>query len=302
MNITLEQRNAQKLHNLINVANQFVMNRDIYFFIKNNVKNMINQVKIPTKDYEILSGHIQAFNNELSSSNWDPRQFDPNKYDKFLNDFYSTVDFKKISNEFMFKCKDLLEISPVKNDLYRRRMEFFDKKLPKISQFHNTTTKPQMQNNNMHFNKTNTLNTHNTLNTKKVEAQPVNPFEGMNNNSPYGNCYGNNNNNNNNYPYDNIGLLNNQCQINNNNNERAVLRGQNLQSPLTMNKNNINNNNMISNNMMEYRPKKIPENMKSKIIQELQKISEEIGGGKIDVCRRHAVETVLLFKQIFPYE
>ena len=61
------------------------------------------------------------------------------------------IDFKKISTEFMFKCKDLLEISPVKNDLYRRRMEYFDKKLPKITQFNNVAKAP-IQNNNMNYN------------------------------------------------------------------------------------------------------------------------------------------------------
>ena len=34
MNITLEQRNAQKLYNYINVANQNVQNKDIYFYMK----------------------------------------------------------------------------------------------------------------------------------------------------------------------------------------------------------------------------------------------------------------------------
>ena len=50
---------------------------------------MINQMKIPKQDYEILSGHMNAFANELESSHWEIRQFDPKKYDKFLNDFYN---------------------------------------------------------------------------------------------------------------------------------------------------------------------------------------------------------------------
>ena len=83
MNITLEQRNIKKLYNYIEVANQNVQNRDIYFYLKYYVKTMINQMKIPKQDYEILSGHMNAFANELASSHWEIRQFDPKKYDKF---------------------------------------------------------------------------------------------------------------------------------------------------------------------------------------------------------------------------
>ena len=94
---------------------------------------MINQNKLYQKYQEILLGHINAISNELSSSQWDINQFDPQKYDQFLNDFYKKVDFRKIDTDFMFKCKDILDVSPAKNYLYRRRMEFFNKKLPKIS-------------------------------------------------------------------------------------------------------------------------------------------------------------------------
>ena len=392
MNITIEQRNAQKLYNYINVANQYVQNRDIYFYLKYYVKTMINQMKLPSNDYEILMGHVNAFSNELAQSHWEYRQFDPKKYDKFLNDFYTPIDFRKIDTEFMFKCKDLLEISPVKNDLYRRRMEFFDKKLPKISQFNNNLNKTHQQNYN--FN-----NNYNNNKTSTANQQPVNPFAGINNESPYGNYY---NNNSNNGPYNNIGKYSNQGNKNNyinNNNEKGILAGQKIPASSNMNNNNVNNmnnnkmnitnnmnnnmsnnmnnntsnnmnknmnynmnynmnnnlnnnmnnnnmntnmnNNMNNNNMnynmnnnninyninnnnmnnnmnynmnnnnmnynmnnnpynMENKKKKIPENIKEKIIKELQIVSQEIVNGKIDNCRKHSVEAFLLFKQIFP--
>ena len=50
MNITLEQRNAQKLFNILNVANQNVQNRDIYFYLKNYVRTMISQLKLSHND------------------------------------------------------------------------------------------------------------------------------------------------------------------------------------------------------------------------------------------------------------
>ena len=300
MNITLEQRNAQKLFNLLNVANLNVQNRDIYCYLKNYVKTMINQYKLSAKDYEILSGHLNAFNNELKQSPWDIKQFDPNKYDKFLNDFYTKVNFNKIDIEFMFKCKDILEVSPVKNDLYRRRMEFFDKKLPKILPGnYNVLNKTQLHNNNINVNNNNNMNANN---------MPVNPFAGINNqgSSPYGNY-----NMGNQSPY----------QANaSNNNERNILREQ----PPTKNKNPINNINNMNNNMnnnnnnnmnnnmnnninnvnnmynFENKKKIIPEDIKKKIINELNKISEDIIAGKIDSCRKHSVESIVLFKQIFP--
>ena len=131
-NITLEQRNAQKLNNLLNIANLNVKNKDIYFFLKCNVKVLLNKLQLSPKDLEILSGHVSAFSNELTSSKWDLRKFDPKKYQKFLDDLFNKIDFRKVDTEFMFKCKDLLEISPIKDELYKKRMEFFDKKLPKI--------------------------------------------------------------------------------------------------------------------------------------------------------------------------
>ena len=118
--ITLELRNAQKLNNLLNMANANVKNRDIYFFLKYNVKIIFNKVQLSPKDSEIISGHISAFTTELSSSKWDLKQFDPKKYKKFLDDLFSKIDFRKVDNNFMYKCRDLLEISPIKDDLYKK--------------------------------------------------------------------------------------------------------------------------------------------------------------------------------------
>ena len=158
MNITLEQRNAQKLYNILDIANQNAQNRDIYFYLKNYVKTMLNRFKISNQDHEILSGHVQAITTELANSHWDIRKFDITKYDKFLNDFYTKVNFNKIDTNFMFKCKDLLEVSPNRNDLYKRRMAFFDKKLPKISPgTNNNIMQNNIINNNINSNTANQI-------------------------------------------------------------------------------------------------------------------------------------------------
>ena len=310
MNITLEQRNAQKLYNLLNVANENVQNRDVYYYLKYYVKTMINQYKLYPKDQEILLGHITAISNELSSSQWDINQFDPKKYDLFLNEFYKKVDFRKIDTEFMFKCKDILDVSPVKNDLYRRRMEFFNKKLPKITPG-NLLLKTQMQNNNLNTNNfnnnfNNNINNNNNINLNQVSDKPINPFASINNqaSNPYENSYGYGNNNS---PYGNMGQSPYQENNfnNNNNNGRNILRGQRPGNG-NNNMNNINNannmNNAMNMNNIENKKKLIPEDIKQKIINELKMVSDEIQNGKIDNCKKHSVEALILFKQIFPEE
>ena len=316
-NISIEQRNAQKLYNLINIANiNSKNNKDIYFFLKCNVKVLFNKLQLSMKDKEILSGHCSAFTNELTTSKWDLRKFDPKKYQKFLNDLFDKIDFRKVDTEFMFKCRDLLEISPIKDDLYNRRMEYFDKKLPKIggnniiinqnnnnqnnnnkntySNFINNVTKV----NNM---KINTNNNTNNINNNINQAIPINPFENINeidipNNS-------NNNNNSipvnpfsdipeNSNPYININQQNfENNNINNNTNDKGLLRS----IPKTgLNQVNINNN------IDPYKPKQIPEFIKQSIIKELEAISGDLVNTKINDARKHSVEVLLYFKQIFP--
>ena len=77
----------------------------------------------------------------------------------------------------MFKCKDILEVSPNKNDLYRRRMEFFDKKLPKISPSNNNQFNNNFQNNNF-----------NNFQKQNIDSEkPINPFARIDyqNSNPY---------------------------------------------------------------------------------------------------------------------
>jgi hypothetical protein len=163
---------------------------------------MISQLKLNKNDYEILMGHVNAITNEIVSAHWDIRKFDPSKYDKFLNDFYSKVDFRIIDTDFMFKCKDMLEVSPNKNDLYRRRMEFFNKKLPKILPSNNNLKQTQMQNNNVNYQNI-------THKANNANDKPINQFAGINlqESNLYG--YGNNNG-----PYNNM----NQSPYQENNN------------------------------------------------------------------------------------
>jgi len=316
MNITLEQRNAQKLYNYINVANQNVQNKDIYFYMKYAAKTLLNQIKLTKQDHDAITNLINPFLRELSSSKWEIKNFDPKLYDKFLHDFYNKVNFNTIDTTFMFKCRDLLEISPVKNDLYKRRMEYFAKKLPKIPLGNNNINNNYGNQNNFNTPSTNTIS-HQPVNPfggnivsptsqqpvnpfentnipstsqqpinpfasniSSTSQQPVNPFEGINNDSDnYG--YGNNS------PYS-YNFNQPPAQNINNNNENNLLRANppNLQNP----------NDMIINN----NKRKIPDDIKVKIIKELQLVSENILSGKIEDSRKHSVEAMILFKKVFP--
>jgi hypothetical protein len=316
MNITLEQRNSQKLYNLINVANQNIQNKDIYFFIKYAVKTLLNQIKLTKQDHDAITNLINPFLRELFSSNWQLKNFDPKLYDKFLHDFYNKVNFNTIDTNFMFKCRDLLEISPVKNDLYKRRMEYFAKKLPKIlidnnninnnygnknifnapsttpqshqpaNPFAGTTVSTTSQQPVNPFNNTNIPTTNQqpinpfASNISSTSQQPLNPFEGITDSDNYG--YGNSG------PYSfnfNQPIAEN---VNNNNNGKNLLRASppNVQNPTDM---NLQNN-----------KRKIPDDIKVKIIKELQLVSENILNGKIDDSRKHSVEAMILFKKVFP--
>ena len=60
--MTLEQRNAQKLNNLLSMANINIKNKDIYYFLKYNVKILFPKLMLSQQDSEILSGHVTAIN------------------------------------------------------------------------------------------------------------------------------------------------------------------------------------------------------------------------------------------------
>ena len=255
---------------------------------------------------------MTAFTTELKTSKWDLGHFDAKKYEKFLNDFFDKVDFRKVDTEFMFKCRDLLEISPIKNVLYTKRMEFFDKKLPKIgteieSQNNNNINNKQDNNkinNNLINNSNNTnnytfinnnINNNTNIHTQKPinQNQPVNPFENMTQSSnPYLAM-----NNGGVSPYQQEIIINNTNITNvneiNNNNDKILLNSipKNNQNPVV----DIN-----SPYNYGYTKKIIPEEMKSKILKELKFISDDIVNNKIDNCKQHSIAALLYFKQIFP--
>ena len=315
--MSIEQRNAQKLYNYFNIANLNLKNRDIYFFLKCNIKVRLNKIPLPEKDLEILNGHMSAFSSEMKAAKWDLGKFDSKKYDKFLNDLFSKIDFRNVDANFMFKCRDLLEISPIKNDLYKKRMDFFDKKLPKIGIDNNTGT--VNQNNTNTTNNTNQINNTNNItnsyanfvnNVTNVninngntfnQAKPVNPFENINATTNIMN-----NTTNTSVPVNPFAGMNEDSNPYTHLNDGPSPYQQNFVNNFANNNNETNklysnpNTGLNNNNIDPLKPIQIPEDIKTKIIKELEAIKTLIVDGKINDCRQHSIEALLYFKQIFP--
>ena len=170
------------------------------------------------------------------------------------------------------------------------------------------------------------LGNNNTIidNNTNKQNQPINPFEGLNQNN------NNLNGNNNLTTLENKQANNFQGMVQNNTNNNQINKSNDsmpvnpfanmteISNPFAMNfespSNNINNNdhkeiihtipktglNNINVNSNPYTQKQIPDFIKEKIIKELNIISGGIVKGEIENCRIHSVEAILYFKQIFP--
>ncbi len=120
-----QQRNAQKLYNYLFLANQFRHIKDIYFYLKYCISIKINDLDLSKDDERKLNAQVTLYTQELNREKWDIHKMDPRVYDKFLNDYLNKINFNKVDQDTLYKCRDFLEI-----DLYHRRMEFFNKRLP----------------------------------------------------------------------------------------------------------------------------------------------------------------------------
>ena len=281
MNIkTIEKRNFLKIFNHLNFANQNKNNKDIYYYIKYIVTLEIDDLQFAPEDKNKLITHRDSIKNEILNAGFDISKFDPTKYSQLVSDYLNKLDFRKVDTDNMYKCKDLLEIDVIKNDLYNKRMDFFNKRLPPTFQnSYNPITYERV------FNPNNSQNNNNVNNTK----QPVNPFDGINygNNSPYGNyTQVNNSNNNTNNNYNNPNNYNNTNNINNTNN--------NNYNNYNNTNNNYNNNNFVMNKKVM-----ISEDLKNKIIEELRLCGDELNNGRVDKSQKHGLDAVLLFNQVF---
>ena len=260
MNIkTVGKRNFLKIFNHLNFANQNKNNRDIYNYIRYIITLEIEDLQFDPEDKGKLLMHKDTIKNEIINEKFDISKFDPSRYSQLLNEYFNKMDFRKVDTDTMYKCKDLLEIDVIKNDLYNRRLDFFNKRLPPTFQnIYNPITYERVFNPNQNNNNSN--------------SQPTNPFDGVDysNSNPYGNYnqnnnYANNNNLNNNNPY-----------------------GGN------MGNNNYNNNNFTMNKKVI-----INDDLKNRIIQELKLCGDELNNGRVDKSQKHGLDAVLLFKQVF---
>lgn len=292
MNIkSQEQRNYLKIFNLLNFANQNKNNKDIYFYIKYIILIEIDELRFSPEEKNKLINHSNNIKTEIQNDNWDITKFDPRRYSQVISDYLNKMDFRKVDTNTLYKCKDLLEIDIIKNDLYNRRIDFFTKRLP-----------TKFEDNNFIINQDKVYNygknniNQNNMNQNNNNNLPENPFAGINYASnPFGdynanNDYLNNTNNTNNTYNTN----NNNTLMNNYTNNTAT----NNSNPIMNNNTNYNNFNNFNNDI--YNKKVIiPEDIKSKIISELKLCGDELNNGQVEKSQKHSLDAFLLFKQVF---
>ena len=266
--LTQEQRNAQQLFNYIGVANSIKDKYiNIYFFLKNYAFNKAFKLKLPPSDEKKIFQFMKYFNDELKKSNWDIKNINLNEYQKFLDYFYSTINFENIDLNTLFLCRDLQEIISL-DEVGKKRMIYFDKKLEK---FKNEINENQIQNkenqNESNINKQN----QNESNTNKQNQKfiKVNTIKNNNNNK-------NSNNNNN-------------TNKENKENKNKKNSNKNLNIPEFVNEELLSNITQLKDkNSKEY------ETLKKKIIEHLQLSSSELEFHNIEISKNH-VEAVVYY-------
>ena len=254
--LTQEQRNAQQLFNYIGVANSIKDKYiNVYFFLKNYAFNKAFKLKLPPSDEKKIFQFMKYFNDELKKSNWDIKNINLNEYQKFLDYFYSTINFENIDLNTLFLCRDLQEIISL-DEVGKKRMIYFDKKLEK---FKNEINENQIQNKE-NQNESNI----NKQNQKLIKVNTIN--------------YDNNNKNKNNNTNKENKEINNKKNSN-----------KSLNIPEFVNEELLSNITQLKDkNSKEY------ETLKKKIIEHLQLSSSELEFHNIEISKNH-VEAVVYY-------
>ena len=109
---------------------------EMYFFITysatNKALNLMMNKGIEPKEEKKINEIIQAFLEQLSKSGWDIRFMNKAKYDMFLEQHYSTIDWNKADLETLRLCNDLLDLLTTfgkLDKLAQQRKEYFNKKI-----------------------------------------------------------------------------------------------------------------------------------------------------------------------------
>ena len=109
---------------------------EMYYFITysatNKALNLMMNKGIEPKEEKKMNEIIQAFLGQLSKSGWDIRYMNKSKYDMFLEQHYSTIDWNKADLETLRLCNDLLDLLTTfgkLDQLAQQRKEYFNKKI-----------------------------------------------------------------------------------------------------------------------------------------------------------------------------
>jgi hypothetical protein len=255
--LTQEQRNAQKLFNYIGVANNIKDKYiNIYFFLKYYAFDKSFKLKLPTSDTKKINQFMKYFNEELKNSKWDIKNFKLIEYQQFLEYFYSTINFQNIDLNNLFLCRDLQEIIAL-DELGKKRMQYFDKKLEKFQKDINESQNQNKENQN-------------ESNINKQNKKPLIKVNSINNDNKVKNIN------------NNINKEKKETNIKNNTNK-------NLNIPQFVNDELLSNINQLKDkNSKEY------ETLKKKIIEHLQLSSSELEYHNIEISKNH-IEAVVYY-------
>ena len=109
---------------------------EMYYFITysatNKALNLMMNKGIEPKEEKKMNEIIQAFLGQLSKSGWDIRYMNKSKYDMFLEQHYSTIDWNQADLETLRLCNDLLDLLTTfgkLDQLAQQRKEYFNKKI-----------------------------------------------------------------------------------------------------------------------------------------------------------------------------
>ena len=276
-----QRRNANKLTNLLETAKKYNKNRNIFLFIKWNIiqemKKNIDLTKEDRNKFNVAAGLAEG---EMKVYNWSVEKMVPKEYDDFLEYYYKTINFKAANLDLLYKCKDLLDISPVKNDLYNKRIDYFVKRIGLLE-------KKQIENQG-----NGNVREHNqNMNVNDSKVKDNNDRLNNNCSNKSGNILNNKNSNNSN----NILTFDNYVNNNKNDafNKRTLFKS--VMVPSVINRNNIALNKQNENKMnKDFYMEKI----KNDLINQLISARNDISNDKIENTKNYIERVLIKLREI----
>lgn len=129
----MNTRILSQIRNLLDIANNFKSNTNIYFFLKNYAFMVANSTLLKDNsgafenEKKEITGMYREFRQEKANANWNyivPKE----EYVQFLEQFLSNIDFDNANLFILNVSKDLTEVLGVYgefDDLWSRRSKIY---------------------------------------------------------------------------------------------------------------------------------------------------------------------------------